>query len=66
MFRSPTTRIVLGVVVAMAVPTVLRFRPWERAAGFNDTAILQINLITSWFNDINRVADGLGVGRDEV
>ena len=34
-----------------------------RAHGFNDTAILQINLIASWFNYINRVADGLGVGR---
>lgn len=35
-----------------------------RAAGFEDTAILQINLIASWFNYINRVADGLGVGRE--
>ncbi len=34
-----------------------------RAVGFDDTAILQINLIASWFNSINRVADGLGVGR---
>ncbi len=34
-----------------------------RAAGFDDTAILQINLIASFFNYINRVADGLGVGR---
>lgn len=34
-----------------------------RAAGFDDTAILQINLIASWFNYINRVADGLGVAR---
>lgn len=34
-----------------------------RAHGFDDTAILQINLIASWFNYINRVADGLGVGR---
>ncbi|HLJ56639.1 MAG TPA: hypothetical protein VKT77_16490 [Chthonomonadaceae bacterium] len=34
-----------------------------RVAGFDDTAILQINLIASWFNYINRVADGLGVGR---
>ena len=35
-----------------------------RQAGFSDQAILQINLIASWFNYINRVADGLGVGRD--
>lgn len=34
-----------------------------RAAGFDDQAILQVNLIASWFNYINRVADGLGVGR---
>jgi uncharacterized peroxidase-related enzyme len=35
-----------------------------RAVGFDDRAILQINLIASWFNYINRVADGLGVGRE--
>ncbi len=35
-----------------------------RAAGFDDKAILQITLIASWFNYINRVADALGVGRD--
>jgi uncharacterized peroxidase-related enzyme len=34
-----------------------------RDVGFTDQAILQINLIASWFNYINRVADGLGVGR---
>jgi hypothetical protein len=32
-----------------------------RAAGFEDQAILQITLIASWFNYINRVADALGV-----
>jgi uncharacterized peroxidase-related enzyme len=35
-----------------------------RGVGFNDQAILQITLIASWFNYINRVADALGVGRD--
>ncbi|MBK8149268.1 MAG: peroxidase [Acidobacteria bacterium] len=35
-----------------------------RAAGFDDTAILQITLIASWFNYINRVADSLGIGRE--
>ncbi len=35
-----------------------------RANGFDDKAISQITLIASWFNDINRVADALGVGRD--
>jgi len=34
------------------------------AAGFDDCGILQITLIASWFNYINRVADALGVGRD--
>jgi alkylhydroperoxidase family enzyme len=34
-----------------------------REAGFDDRAILQITLIASWFNYINRVADALGVGR---
>jgi alkylhydroperoxidase family enzyme len=34
------------------------------AAGFDDQAILQITLIASWFNYINRVADALGVGRE--
>jgi uncharacterized peroxidase-related enzyme len=35
-----------------------------RAVGFDDQGILQITLIASWFNYINRVADALGVGRD--
>ena len=35
-----------------------------REAGFDDQAILQITLIASWFNYINRVADALGVGKE--
>jgi uncharacterized peroxidase-related enzyme len=35
-----------------------------REAGFDDQAILQMTLIASWFNYINRVADALGVGRE--
>ena len=35
-----------------------------RDNGFDDKAILQITLIASWFNYINRVADALGVGRE--
>jgi uncharacterized peroxidase-related enzyme len=35
-----------------------------RSVGFEDKGILQITLIASWFNYINRVADALGVGRD--
>ena len=34
------------------------------SVGFDDKAILQITLIASWFNYINRVADALGVGRN--
>ncbi|HEX7335153.1 MAG TPA: hypothetical protein VF290_26875 [Pyrinomonadaceae bacterium] len=34
-----------------------------RSVGFDDKGILQITLIASWFNYINRVADSLGVGR---
>ena len=34
-----------------------------REVGFDDKGILQITLIASWFNYINRVADALGVGR---
>ena len=37
-----------------------------RSFGFDDTAILQITLIASWFNYINRVADSLGIGRKDV
>ena len=34
-----------------------------RAQGFDDTGIMQIAVIASWFNYINRMADALGVGR---
>ena len=34
-----------------------------RGHGFDDTAILQIATIASWFNYVNRMADALGVGR---
>jgi uncharacterized peroxidase-related enzyme len=36
-----------------------------RKVGLDDTAILQVNLIASFFNYVTRVADGLGVGRGE-
>ena len=34
-----------------------------RVAGFDDAGVLQIAAIASWFNYVNRVADGVGVGR---
>ena len=37
-----------------------------RAVGFDDRGILQITLIASWFNYINKVADALGVGREPL
>ena len=36
-----------------------------RAVGFDDVGILQITLIASFFNYINRVADALGVGKSD-
>jgi uncharacterized peroxidase-related enzyme len=36
-----------------------------RAVGFDDVGILQITMIASWFNYINRVADALGVGKPD-
>lgn len=34
-----------------------------REVGLDDRGVLQVNLIASFFNFINRVADGLGVGK---
>lgn len=68
--QAPITgqeRVMLDYVVKLTRDAT-RVRPEDherlRAAGFDDTAILQITLIASWFNYINRVADALGVGRE--
>lgn len=37
-----------------------------RKVGFDDQAILQINMIAAQFNYWNRIADGLGVGRSKT
>jgi alkylhydroperoxidase family enzyme len=37
-----------------------------RSEGFDDRAVLQITLIASRFNYINRVADALGFGRESA
>ena len=37
-----------------------------RVVGFDDKGILQITMIASWFNYINRMADALGVGREDA
>jgi alkylhydroperoxidase family enzyme len=64
---SEQERIMLDYVVQITRDAT-RISPVDherlRSAGFDDKAILQITLIASWFNYINRVADALGVGRD--
>ena len=49
-----------------AVKISPKYHEQLREAGFDDQAILQVTLIASWFNYINRVADALGVGRGEI
>jgi uncharacterized peroxidase-related enzyme len=64
---SPQDRVMLDYVVKLTKDAT---KVWKddinrlRAAGFEDRGILQITLIASWFNYINRVADALGVGRE--
>lgn len=64
---TPQERVMIDYVVKLTKDaTVIKRSDHEklRAAGFEDKAILQITLIASWFNYINRVADALGVGRE--
>ncbi len=65
---SEQDRIMLDYVVQLTRDAT-RISPQDhehlRAAGFDDKGILQITLIASWFNYINRVADALGVGRED-
>ena len=64
---SPQDRVMLDYVIQLTTDATRLSRDDTeklREAGFNDQAILQITLIASWFNYINRVADALGVGRD--
>jgi uncharacterized peroxidase-related enzyme len=63
---SASDRAMLDYVAELTLrPSLMSREHVQRlhAAGFDDRAILQINLIASWFCYINRVADGLGVGR---
>jgi uncharacterized peroxidase-related enzyme len=64
---APEERVMLDYVVKLtrdATKVQKDDHELLREAGFDDTAILQITLIASWFNYINRVADALGVGRE--
>jgi uncharacterized peroxidase-related enzyme len=64
---TPQERVMLDYVIKLTKDAT---RVWKddieglRKAGFDDRGILQITLIASWFNYINRVADALGVGRE--
>ena len=64
---SEQDRVMLDYVVQVTKDAT-RISPADherlRAVGFDDQGILQMTLIASWFNYINRVADALGVGRD--
>jgi alkylhydroperoxidase family enzyme len=53
----------VGVVTKDATRVTPVHHKRLREVGFDDRGILQITLIASWFNYINRVADALGVGR---
>ena len=63
---SEQDRVMLDYVVKLTKDAT-QIRPEDhdrlRAAGFDDRGILQVTLMASWFNYINRVADALGVGR---
>ena len=64
---SEQDRVMLDYVVQITKDAT-RISPRDhvrlREVGFDDKGILQITLIASWFNYINRVADALGVGRE--
>jgi uncharacterized peroxidase-related enzyme len=66
---SEQDRVMLDYVVKLTTDAT-RCSPEDheklRAVGFDDRGILQITLIASWFNYINRVADALGVGREGI
>jgi uncharacterized peroxidase-related enzyme len=65
---SPRERAMLEYAEKLTLePRAMRRADIEalRAAGLDDRAILQVNLIASYFNYINRVADGLGVGKSQ-
>jgi uncharacterized peroxidase-related enzyme len=64
---TPAERVMLDYVVQITKDATRISREDHdklRAVGFDDKTVLQITLIASWFNYINRVADALGVDRD--
>ena len=65
---TPQERVMVDYVVKLTKDAT-KVQPSDhdklRQAGFDDRGILQVTLIASWFNYINRVADALGVGRGQ-
>ena len=62
-------RVMLDYVVQLtkaAFKITPKYHERLREVGFDDQGILQITLIAAWFNYINRIADSLGVGRDQA
>jgi uncharacterized peroxidase-related enzyme len=65
---TPQERVMVDYVVKLTKDAT---KVWKddierlREVGFDDRGILQITLIAAWFNSINRVADALGVGREQ-
>jgi uncharacterized peroxidase-related enzyme len=63
---SAEERVMLGYVEKLTLtPARMEHADVEglREAGFDDRAILQIAQITGFFAYLNRVADGIGVGK---
>lgn len=63
---SETERVMCDYVIQLtkdATKITSKYHEKLREVGFEDKGILQITLIASWFNYINRVADALGVGK---
>lgn len=66
---SETERAMCDYVIQLtkdATKITPKYHEKLRAVGYDDTGILQITLIASWFNYINRVADALGVGKGNL
>ncbi len=63
---APEERVMLGYVEKLTLtPARMERSDVEalRGVGFDDRAILQIAQITGFFAYLNRVADGIGVGK---
>ncbi len=65
---SPRERAILDYAVKLTLrPSVMQRSDVEglREAGLNDAEILDVCQVTSYYNYVNRLADGLGVDLEE-